>query len=102
VNGFRKAGRCLIGRLMVHPDFQGRGIGSRLMQAIEARFDDAESWDLFTGELSVKNIRLYEQLGYRVIRKEPFPGIRFSVVFMRKMNKASPGNDDSSVREGSE
>ncbi len=84
VNGFIKEDRCLIGRLMVHPDFQGRGIGTRLMTAVEAVFADARAWEVFTGELSVKNIRLYERLGYRVVRKELFPGSRFGVVFMEK------------------
>ncbi len=84
VNGFLKEGRCLIGRLMVHPDFQGRGIGTRLMKAIEDRFADARSWELFTGELSAGNIRLYERLGYRFNRREQFPGSRVAVVFMVK------------------
>jgi len=84
VNGFLKGDRCLIGRLMVHPDFQGRGIGTRLMAAIETRFGEARTWELFTGELSIENIRLYERLGYRIIRKERFEGSRFSVVFLEK------------------
>ncbi len=88
VNAFMNEGRCLIGRLMVHPDFRGRGIGSRLMEAVEAMFADARVWELFTGELSVKNIRLYEGLGYSVVKKEPFPGSRFAVVFMRKTGNA--------------
>ena len=81
VNGFLKDGRCNIGRLMVHPDFRGCGIGSLLLEAIEARFTDVCAWELFTGELSVKNMRLYEMHGYRIVRKEPFPGCRFDIVF---------------------
>jgi len=84
VNGFMEDGRCHIGRLMVHPDLQGRGIGTRLMTAIERRFADAQAWELFTGELSEKNIRLYERLGYRIVRKEPFEGSPFAIVIMRK------------------
>lgn len=55
---------CYIGRLMVHPDYQGQGIGKRLMAAIEARFS-VERFYLFTGERSTANIHLYEGLGYR-------------------------------------
>lgn len=86
VNGLMEGDRCLIGRLMVHPDFQGRGIGTTLMKAIEGSFADARAWELFTGELSLKNISLYERLGYRVVRKEQFRGSRFAVVFMEKLS----------------
>jgi GNAT superfamily N-acetyltransferase len=84
VNGCLKEGRCLIGRLMVHPRFQRQGIGTRLMAAIEAKFTDARLFELFTGELSLRNIRLYERLGYRIIRKERFAGKSFSILFMEK------------------
>lgn len=87
VNGYTEDGYCHIGRLMVHPDFQGRGIGSRLMAVIEATFEDALVWELFAGELSVRNISLYERLGYRIVKKEPFPGSCFAIVFMQKARK---------------
>jgi len=90
VNGFLERDRCHVGRLMVHPDSQGRGLGTRLMEAIEAWFADARSWELFTGELSVENIRLYERLGYREVRREQFPDFQFAVVFMSKSLSHSP------------
>lgn len=55
---------CQIGRLMVHPRHQGRGIGTALMQAIEARFPSVSGFELFTGSRSEANIRLYIRLGY--------------------------------------
>lgn len=54
-----------IGRLMVAPAWQGQGIGTRLLQALEAHFDTATRFELFTGEHSEQNIRLYEKHGYR-------------------------------------
>jgi len=84
VNGFLKDDRCLIGRLMVHADFQGRGIGARLLMAVEELFAGARAWELFTGELSANNIRLYQRLGYRISRTESFPGSRYAVVFLEK------------------
>ncbi len=94
VNGFMKGDRCLVGRLMVHPDFQGRGIGTMLMKAIEEGFPDARSWELFTGELSVKNIRLYERLGYRIVRKEQFQESCFAIVIMEKTRTPKKDSDE--------
>lgn len=91
VNGFTKDDRCFIRRLMVHPEYQRRGIGTRLMEAIENRFADISSWELFTGELSVRNIRLYERLGYTFVRREKFEGSRFDVVIMIKMKSQERG-----------
>ncbi|MGA2025607.1 MAG: GNAT family N-acetyltransferase [Syntrophobacteraceae bacterium] len=64
VRGSMDQGTCHIGRLMVHPDFQNRGIGARLMKEIERCFHEAERYELFTGHLSERNLRLYHKLGY--------------------------------------
>ena len=58
-------GTCHVGRLVVAPELQGCGIGTRLMAAIEAEFPTAARFALFTGSLSAGNLRLYERLGYR-------------------------------------
>ena len=83
VNGRMNRGRCLIGRLMVHPELQGRGVGTALMAAIEEAFPHAESCRLFTGERSESNIRLYQRLGYRIYERREIPG-SFPIVFMEK------------------
>jgi GNAT superfamily N-acetyltransferase len=57
---------CRIGRLMVHPTQQGHGIGTALLEAIESRFPNAEAFELFTGNRSEGNIRLYTRCGYVV------------------------------------
>jgi ribosomal protein S18 acetylase RimI-like enzyme len=61
---------CLIGRLIVHPDVQGQGIGSQLLRDIEARFDRVVRFELFTGSKSEANIRLYQRHGYKVSRTQ--------------------------------
>ncbi len=93
VNGRVVDGCCHIGRLMVHPALQGRGIGTRLMHAIEETFAGSDSCEVFTGELSIRNIKLYKKLGYRVERKERFAGNRFAVVFLRKERNMRERND---------
>ncbi|WP_067507272.1 GNAT family N-acetyltransferase [Actinoplanes sp. TFC3] len=54
-----------IGRLMVAPDLQGRGIGTRLLTAVErSATANIDRYMLFTGHESRANIRLYERCGY--------------------------------------
>jgi GNAT superfamily N-acetyltransferase len=56
---------CLIGRLVVVPDLQGQGIGTRLMRAVEQEVSSrADAYVLFTGHLSDGNLRLSRRLGY--------------------------------------
>jgi ribosomal protein S18 acetylase RimI-like enzyme len=84
VQGFQVGGTCHVGRLMVHPEQQGEGIGTRLMAAIETAFADVERFELFTGHKSVANIRLYERLGYRLFRTETVT-TELSLLFMEKL-----------------
>ena len=77
-------GTCHIGRLSVHPDYQHRGIGTRLMQAIETEFPGAERYELFAGSRSFNNIRLYERLGYNIYRKVRMTD-EIDLVYMEKL-----------------
>jgi ribosomal protein S18 acetylase RimI-like enzyme len=65
VRGAVRDGTCFIGKLIVHPDFQNRGIASRLMLEIETAHPKAGRFELFTGWKSAKNLHLYEKLGYK-------------------------------------
>lgn len=76
-------GTCAVGRLIVHPKHQQQGIGTQLMQAIEAFFPSAERFELFTGSQSESNIRLYTRLGYRAFRTERLSS-KITLVFMEK------------------
>jgi chorismate mutase/N-acetylglutamate synthase-like GNAT family acetyltransferase len=58
-------GICLIGRVIVEPVYQKRGIGSALVNALEERFTDVLFYELFTAEKSVSNIKFYTRLGYK-------------------------------------
>lgn len=78
------SGTCTIGRLVVHPDYQGNGIGSLLMKKIETVFSSATRFELFTGTMSVDNIRLYQKLGYAECRQQDLSQ-KVRIVFMEKL-----------------
>ena len=77
------SGTCLIGRLIVHPDYQGKRIGTLLMEQIETVFSHIKRFELFTGAKSADNIRLYQRLGYREYREEDLSS-KVRLVFMEK------------------
>jgi quercetin dioxygenase-like cupin family protein/ribosomal protein S18 acetylase RimI-like enzyme len=83
VRGRMVGGTCQVGRLIVHPESQGHGLGTRLMQALEAALPQAKRFELFTGERSVRNLHLYAKLGYRAFRTEPLSP-QVTVVFLEK------------------
>lgn len=87
VRAYVKDGTCFIGKLIVHPDYQGRGIGTALMNEIENR-SPATRYELFTGSKSEKNIRLYNRLGYQVF-KSVIVNNQMSLVFLEKTGQSS-------------
>ncbi|MET8868547.1 GNAT family N-acetyltransferase [Nonomuraea sp. NPDC004580] len=70
VRGRLSGATCLVGRLVVAPDLQGRGIGTALLRALHEQMPEAKAFDLFTGHLSEGNLRLYRRLGYRETHRE--------------------------------
>jgi ribosomal protein S18 acetylase RimI-like enzyme len=83
VRGYAKDGTCYIGRLIVHPDVQNRGIGARLMQAVEQHFGAARRFELFTGHKSEPALHLYHKLGYREFERQDMP--THIIVFLEKV-----------------
>lgn len=82
VRAFEKDGSCYIGRLIVHPGYQNKGIGKKLMKAVEKCFEGIR-FELFTGHLDEKNLAFYEKLGYKRFREEKInDGLRF--VYLEK------------------
>lgn len=75
---------CHIGKLIVHPDFQNRGIGKALMYEIENYFPSCQKFRLFTGEETPNTVYLYTQVGYQTIYTKEIDGIK--LIFMEKKN----------------
>lgn len=74
---------CFIGKLIVNPDFQNQGIGKLLISEIERQFINADNFELFTGNKSMKNISLYEKLGFKIFKKERI-NQKLELVYFRK------------------
>jgi ribosomal protein S18 acetylase RimI-like enzyme len=69
VRAYLEKGTAYIGRLMVKPNSQDKGIGTRLMQAIEEHFRMADRYELFTGHRSARNLYLHRKLAYREFKR---------------------------------
>ena len=64
-------GRVALGRLVVAPDRQGEGLGTFLLGAAETAIPGTRSVELFTGEHSAENLRLYGRVGYVETHRTP-------------------------------
>lgn len=90
VRGAVDSGVCLVGRLVVHPAHQRRGIGMRLMAVMEERFArSCECFEIFTGHKSQGALSLYAKRGYLRYRAVPLHD-GLTMVFLRKPAQASP------------
>ncbi len=83
VRAYQKNETCFIERLIVYPEYRQRGIGSALLRQIEAMYPNAARFELFTGDKSEDNIRLYLRHGYRPFRQTPVSD-KLTMVFLEK------------------
>jgi len=82
VRAHEKDGTAYIGKLIVLPSCQNKGIGKQLMQTIENEFQ-GKRFELFTGAKSEKNLAFYEKCGYRRFKTEEVkPGL--TMVYLEK------------------
>lgn len=58
-----------IDRIFVDPDYQGRKVGSRVIELIEEVYPTVRTWDLETSSRQVNNHHFYEKMGYRTAYK---------------------------------
>ena len=82
VRAYADGDTVYIGKLMVHPNHQGGGLGKRLLTAIEGKLH-RKRYELFTSSKSDRNLHIYEVMGYTRFREETDDaGIKF--VYMEK------------------
>jgi ribosomal protein S18 acetylase RimI-like enzyme len=76
-------GTAHIGRLIVEPDCQNRGLGSRMLAEVETFFSNAKRFELFTGHKSLRNLHLYGKMGY-VEFDQKIVGSNLTLIYLRK------------------
>lgn len=85
VRGYPQGDTLLIGKLMVHPEHRGRGLGTKLLTELEAACPHRR-YELFTSDKSAGNLRLYQRLSYvRFREREVAPDLRFIYLEKREV-----------------
>ncbi|MDR1395299.1 MAG: GNAT family N-acetyltransferase [Deltaproteobacteria bacterium] len=69
IRAYEDRDRVYVGKLVVHPQYQNRGLGTRLLKAVEAYFTN-KIFQLHTTSLSLKNLYLYQKVGYSEFKRE--------------------------------
>ncbi len=83
LRAFEQNGTAYIGRVIVHPEFQNRGLGKQMMLDLETRFPSTKRFELFTGFKDEKNLHFYASLGYSRFKDETHGTMTF--VFLEKI-----------------
>ena len=80
---------CHLNKLVVLPEYQGKGYGKRLLLEIEKYFPKAAKFVLETGTRSISNIELYKKYGYSIVDRL-FVHNGIEAVIMEKNNPPTP------------
>jgi GNAT superfamily N-acetyltransferase len=84
IHGVPNGDTCVIRVLAVAPEAQGRGLGARLLRAIEDAHPQAARFELTTNMIMARNVRFYLGHGYELVEEiQHSPTIRLA--FMRKI-----------------
>jgi phosphoribosylanthranilate isomerase len=78
-----------IERLMVHQDYQKKGLGNILMEAIENHFAEAKMYKLYTGYKSFNNINWYQKMGYKIFGEDTVISPKLTITRLIKNGRNS-------------
>jgi len=87
IRGYAEGATARINRCIVHPYFQRRGIGRRLLGDIEKLFPpEVTRFETFIGHKSKRSFFIFEKHGYVAFKTEPFlPTVQR--VYLQKVRK---------------
>jgi len=83
VRGFQVNETVFIKRLIVNPNYQNQGIGTKLMKSIEDSFKNNKRYELFTGHKSKRNLHLYQKIGYKEFKRIPIHE-NLNIIYLEK------------------
>ena len=83
VRGFQVDETVFIKRLIVNPNYQNQGIGTKLMKSIEDSFQNNKRYELFTGHKSKRNLHLYQKIGYKEFKRIPIHE-NLNIIYLEK------------------
>lgn len=83
IRGYASNGTCYIGKLFVKKEFQNKKIGQLLLNSIETVFNESKRFELFTGNMSLKNLHLYNKLGYRQFKQQVINN-NLTIIYLEK------------------
>lgn len=85
IRAYENKGTCFIGRVIVHPKYQNKGIGKKLMLAIEEKYSMCNRYELFTGFQVSKNLYFYTSIGYKTFKEDTITN-NVTIVYLEKNN----------------
>jgi ech hydrogenase subunit C len=90
IRGFAIDDTAYLSRLMVHPYFRRRGIGRKLLTAIEKEFPQVRRFEAKTGHHSKRNHFQLLSLGYQQFKTEPYNAAITWVYFQKFQTPSGP------------
>ncbi len=81
--GYREGDDVIIRKIIVAPEFRRHGIGTKLLYLAESELPN-NRYVIWTSNKSVGNVALFETLGYRVFKTEPYDDV-LTYIYMEKI-----------------
>lgn len=76
--------------LFISPDYESKGLGTRVLNDIEKSYDGVKTWIVETPSYSKRNHYFYEKAGFRRIREKIYDDGSKSLIFSKHKKKYKP------------